>query len=165
VENVQAWMTASDVIPTDGVITSAVLNDFLYQLKQQSALKALDNVFQAVEANVVLNAFGDRIYLNTDYAALIASRSNILDCALGNQVAYDVLGLGLTSSRSNHRERVVQDRGALLVAQQGWRDANGVLISDGVLQTMQACIARTVKILFPQDDSKKNILRNASFRW
>lgn len=166
VENVAACMPASDATPTLQVIDDTTLNAFLSEMREQAVLKVLSEVFESETANSRLNAMGTRVDLTgTDYSSKIETNPALFDSAIGYQVAFDVLELMLTTSRSNERQRVGTDRATLLVAQQGYRDGEGNQLSDGVLQRLQGAIKRLLGILFPDDVKGKNVLRNASYKW
>lgn len=166
VENVEECMPVSNAITASESITDDVLNDYLKQLTDQAILKVLSRVFDNNDAaNYRINSEGCRIDLSgTDYTAKIVARAAIFDDAVGYQVAYNVLEMLMNTSRSNLRERSIQDRMALISQLQGARDERGVVIVDGIFQKLEDAFKRINAALFPQVTPGPK-LRNKSYLW
>lgn len=144
------------------------LNAYLLQIKEQAVLQVLSKVFDNNErANALVNYDNTISDISTiDYDGAIIGRISLFDDAIGYQVAYNTLGMMLTTSRVNNRERSVSDKGQIRLEQQGIRDAEGKLLVPGVTQYLQKAIDNIINVLFPAVKNDKNPrIRNASMYW
>lgn len=165
-ENVEEGMPVSNANTANESIDSAALNAYLKLITDQAILKVLGRVFDSNEAaNYYINSAGCRVDLSTkDYSSLIISRPAAFDEVVGYQVAYDVLELMLTTSRSNLRQRAAVEGISLIAQQQGARDENGNVIIDGVFQKLESAYGKLSAILFPVANTRPKI-RSASHLW
>lgn len=166
VENVEAHMIISSAASGyEELVTNEQLNNKLTEIRDQAARKVLSRVFDTNgSAQVTRTAFGYRRYSGGyDYTVTITTRIANLDDCFGYQVAYDTLELMLTTQRSNHKERGSAQAGAIMAAQRGYRNAEGQLIEDGILQKLENAYQTAISLFFA--GSRNRNVYDASNRW
>lgn len=166
VENVEATMPVSGS-PSgyDVLVSNQQLNDKLKEFRDQAARKVLNRIFDINPlAQYRTSACGRRQYIGgTDYSDIIIGRAANLDDLMGYQVAYDVMQMMLMPQRSNRTERSIAEAGAIMAQLNGFRNAQGQLVEDGILQKLENAYTDAIGIFF--ESQSVPTVRNASALW
>jgi len=160
--------TVENVKETLGTLAlnDTVLQAQLDELRKQAVIKVLQAIYdQNPLANGQRNGyFGQYVDMSTtDYSNVIITRSNVFDQAIGYQMAYDVIQMMISTSRSNLTERAVT--GAYEVLQielEGVNQSNSNIATKGIEYRLKNAIDQAIAILFPQ---RKRGIVNATHQW
>ena len=148
-----------------GVTDQSAFQSQLDRLRKQSVLKALNAIYDRNPlANLTRGVYGQNVNLSgVDYSPVIIDRANVFDDVIGYQMAYDIIQMMISTSRSNMTERAVNGTyETLQIELEGASQSNSNLSTKGVVFYLKDSIDQAIAILFPQ---RKFGIYNATPLW